>query len=215
MRVTHSTPRARRRVRTATALLAAVLFCVHAPRSPALAAGDAAPPSDLPALMRLLAQRQHGEVPYSEMDYLELLDHPLKSSGVLIYDAPAHLEKRMLRPRKETVILDHGEMTIERGDRTYHLDLSSQPRLAPYVDAIAATMAGNLGALEQVFKVSFQGTLAHWQLQLLPRDDKVAREVRSIHIAGAEDAVRSVQIDAVNGDRSVMTMGATQGPPPK
>ena len=56
--------------------------------------------------MRLLAQRRHGEVPYSETDYLELLDRPLKSSGVLIYDAPDHLEKRTLRPRKETVILD-------------------------------------------------------------------------------------------------------------
>ncbi len=167
---------------------------------------------ELGKLMALLAQRKHGEVTYVEQDYLGILERPLKSSGVLIYDAPDHLEKKALTPRKESLVLDSGKLTVTRGDRTYHFDLSEYPQVAPYVDAIRATMAGDLGALEKVFSVKFEGSLAHWQLGLAPLNEKVARQLRRIRIAGAGDDVESVQIDKANGDRSVMRMGASQGP---
>src|SRR5579862_1074158 len=50
----------------------------------------------LDQVMALLAQRKHGEVKYVEEDYLKILDQPVKSSGVLVYEAPDHLEKRAL-----------------------------------------------------------------------------------------------------------------------
>jgi hypothetical protein len=169
--------------------------------------------SDLDQLMALLARRKHGEVTYTEKDYLSVLERPLESSGVLIYDAPNHLEKRTLKPKAESVVLDHGVVTIQRGHRTYHLDLGSYPQVAPYVDAIRATMAGDRAALERVFKVSFEGSLAHWGLGLVPLDRKIARGVRKIRIEGAQDDVQSVEIDKPNGDRSLMTMGPPEPPP--
>jgi hypothetical protein len=179
--------------------------------SPALAAGSA--PATLQQLMSLLAQRKHGEVAFVEQDYLSVLDEPLKSSGVLIYDAPNHLEKRTLAPKPQSLVLDQGQLTVRRGRRTYHFDLSAYPQVAPYVDAIRATMAGDLGALERVFKVTFHGDLAQWRLGLVPLDAKVARGVAHIEITGAQADVHSVQIDKPNGDRSVMTLGslATEG----
>jgi hypothetical protein len=172
------------------------------------ARGQPSPQEELGQLMQLLARRRHGEVRYVEKDYLAVLERPLRSSGVMIYDAPDHLEKRTLQPKPESLVLDHGELTIQRGHRTYHLALSSYPQVAPYVDAIRATMAGDLEALERVFKVSFSGDLKHWQLALAPLDKKIAHGVRTIRIAGAEQEVQSVEIDKPNGDRSVMTMGA-------
>lgn len=168
----------------------------------------AAPNPNLDQLMTLLAKRKHGEVTYVEKDTLALLERPLISSGVLIYDAPDHLEKRALKPKEESVVLDHGVVTVQRGHRTYHLDLSSYPQVAPYVDAVRATMAGDRAALERVFKVSFEGNLQHWDLGLVPLDRKIARGVRRIRIEGTEGDVQSVEIDKPNGDRSVMTMGA-------
>lgn len=174
------------------------------------AAAMAAPAANpgLDDLLRLLAQRKHGEVSYVEKDYLGVLDRPLMSSGVLVYEAPDHLEKNTLKPRKESVVLDHGVVTMQRGRRTYHLDLSSYPQVAPYVDAIRATMAGDRAALERVFKVSFEGSLKHWSLGLVPLDRKIARGVRRIRIEGVEGDIQSVEIDEPNGDRSVMSMGA-------
>jgi hypothetical protein len=175
----------------------------------ALAANDAN--GQLEKLMALLALRRHGEVAYVEEDYLAILDRPLKSSGVLIYDAPDRLEKKTLTPRKESLVLKDGQLTVRRGQRTYHLDLKEYPQVAPYVDAIRATLAGDLGALRKVFTVTFQGSLEHWTLGLVPLDERVARQLRSIRITGAEGSVESVEIEKDNGDRSVMTMGAPAG----
>lgn len=181
----------------------AILAGVHAATAIAAAADGN---GDLDKLMRLLAQRRHGEVDYVEKDYLSVLEGPLKSSGVLIYDAPDHLEKKTLAPKEESLVLDHGMLTVERGHRTYHLDLGSYPQVAPYVDAIRATMAGDLGALERVFKVRFEGSLAKWELGLVPLDGKIARGVKKIRIEGTRDDVERVEIVQPDGDRSVMTM---------
>jgi len=63
--------------------------------------------------------------------------------------------------------------------------------------------------------VSFAGSLAHWELGLVPLDEKIARGVRAIRIEGARDDVQSVEIDKPNGDRSVMTLGPPEAAPRK
>jgi outer membrane lipoprotein-sorting protein len=161
----------------------------------------------LDALMKSLAQRKHGEVSYEETDYLAVLDRPLKSSGVLIYDAPDHLEKRTLKPKEQSLTLDGDRMTVQRGRRRYQMQVSAYPKLAPLVDAMRDTLAGNEAALEKVFEVGFTGTADEWKLELVPRDKEIARNVKSVEIQGEHDEIRSVEILQVSGDRSVMTLG--------
>lgn len=158
-------------------------------------------------LMSSLAQRKHGEVIYREEDHLAILDRPLKSSGVLVYDAPDRLEKRTLKPKQESLVLQGDELTARRGKRTYHLQLSAYPQVAPLVAAIRDTLGGNEAALERAFKVDFTGTREDWKLRLVPLDEEVARKVSAVQIAGARDEIRSVTISQVDGDRSVMTLG--------
>ena len=159
-------------------------------------------------LMQLLAQRQHGQVSYEEEDYFAILDRPVHSSGVLIYDAPDRLQKRTLEPKKESLVLDGDELTVQRGHRTYRLQMSAYPQVAPLVDAMRDTLAGNEAALERVFKVRFAGTAGKWELELVPLDKDVARRVRAVQIAGTRAEIRSVTVLQVGGDRSVMTLGA-------
>jgi outer membrane lipoprotein-sorting protein len=157
-------------------------------------------------VMALLAERKHGEVKYVEEDYFRILDQPVQSSGVLVYEAPDHLEKRTLEPKPQSLILDGEQLTVRRGDRTYRMDLSAYPQIAPFVDSIRDTLAGNEQALERVFKVAFSGTLGQWRLQLVPLDAKVARKVRRVELAGARDEIRSVEILQTDGDHSVLTI---------
>ena len=168
----------------------------------------AQPGFTLQQLMSLLAQRQQGEVQFTETDYLQVLDQPVKSSGVLVYRAPDHLEKRTLQPRKESMVLQGDELTVQRGHRTYQMQVSAYPQAAPYVDAIRDTLAGNEAGLEKVFKVGFTGTRPAWKLQLVPLDKGAARKVRRVEIAGGEDVIHSVEILQADGDRSVMTLAA-------
>jgi hypothetical protein len=158
-------------------------------------------------LMASLARRRHGQVSYEETDYFAVLDRPLKSSGVLIYDAPGHLEKRTLEPKKQALILDGDQLTVQRGRRSYRMQLSAYPQVAPLVDAMRDTLAGNEAALEKAFKIGFTGTADGWKLELVPLDKDVAHKVSRVEIAGAHDEIRSVEILQVGGDRSVMTLG--------
>ncbi|MHB8816128.1 MAG: LolA-related protein, partial [Steroidobacteraceae bacterium] len=158
-------------------------------------------------LMRLLAQRKQGQVTFVEEDDLAILDRPVKSSGVLVYDAPDHLEKRTLKPKQESLVLDGDQMTVQRGRRTYRVQLGSYPQVAPLVDALRDTLAGNQEGLQKVFEVGLTGAMEDWKLQLVPLDKEIARKVRRVEIEGARDEIRSVEISQVDGDRSVMTLG--------
>lgn len=175
--------------------------------SGAVAAPATQPGFTLQQLMSSLAKRTQGEVSYEEEDYVAILDRPLKSSGVLVYSAPDRLEKRTLKPRKESLVLQGDSLTARRGHRTYHLQLSAYPQVAPLVAAIRDTLGGNEAALERVFKVDFTGTEQDWKLRLVPLDADVARKVSGVEIAGGGDEIRSVTISQVDGDRSVMTLG--------
>jgi Outer membrane lipoprotein carrier protein LolA-like len=163
--------------------------------------------SDLDQLMELLAQRKHGHVTFTEEHFLAMLDRPLESSGELLYDAPDRLEKRTLRPKPETLVLEHGVLTAHRGHRTYVLDLRDHPQIVPLIDSIRAALAGDKPALEGMFKVELDGTLDRWTLLLAPLDATVARSVRQIRIEGAREAIRSVEIHQADGDRSLLTIG--------
>jgi hypothetical protein len=55
-----------------------------------------------------------------------------------------------------------------------------------------------------VFELDFSGTLEHWQLRLEPRDAQLAATLERIDMHGEGDAVREVQVQQSDGDRSVM-----------
>jgi hypothetical protein len=187
------------RRRLAVALIAAALLGLDA-----AAATDETP--DLDRLMALLAQRQHGEADFSETKYLSLLKQPLKSSGVLIYDAPDHLEQRTALPKPQSLVLDHGVVTMQIGKHQRVLRLADYPQLAPLIDSIRATLAGDRAALERVFQIGFDGSLEHWQLRLTPRDPTLAASLKRIDMSGERDAIREVQVMQGDGDHSVMSI---------
>jgi hypothetical protein len=162
---------------------------------------------DLNALMSLLAQRQHGHVTFTEQHFLKVLDRPVESSGELLYDAPDHLEKRTLKPKPESVVLEHGTITAHRGRHTYVLNLSDYPQIVPLIDSIRATLAGDRTALEKIFKVSLEGGLDQWKLLLLPSDAAIAKSVKQIRIDGERDAIHTVEIQQADSDRSLLTIG--------
>src|SRR6266702_2708446 len=175
-----------------------------------LASGPCAPAadSDLDQVMGALAQRKHGHVTFVEKKYIALLDRPVESSGELLYDAPDRLEKKTLEPKPESLVLEGGTVSAQRGRRHYVLDLKQYPQVVPFIESIRATLAGDRAALEQVFKVDFAGSFDRWALGLVPLDPKLARTVKEIHIEGEKDLIRTVETLEPDGDRSLLTIGA-------
>ncbi len=160
----------------------------------------------LDELMHLLAGRQHGQVSFVEQHFLALLKRPVESFGELTYDAPDRLEKRTLEPRPESMLLVGDVLTIRRGSHSRVLDLKSYPQFLPFVESIRATLAGDRGALERVFRVEYIGDLSRWALILVPRDPKLAKTVAQVRIDGSKDKLLTVEIRETDGDRSLTTL---------
>jgi hypothetical protein len=187
-------------------MVRAVVLCVLSMLSgaPWALAGD----SDLDRIMSALAQRKHGHVTFVEKKFIALLDRPVESSGELLYDAPDRLEKKTLKPRPESLVLEGGVISAQRGRHHYVLDVKQYPQVMPFIESIRATLAGDRAALERSFKVEIVGNFDEWTLVLRPLDSKLTRTVKEIHIEGEKDLIRLVEIREADGDRSLLTIGA-------
>jgi hypothetical protein len=174
--------------------------------SAAAALAAAAPPA-LDELLALLRQRQHGHVSFTEVHTLSMLKEPLTSSGELFYEAPDHLEKRTLKPAPESLVLEHGVLRAQRGHRTRVIEVADFPDVAPFVESIRATLAGDRAALEHYFDLDFEGDLGHWTLRLKPKDPSVAKSVADITLSGERDVIATVAIRQSDGDHSLLTIG--------
>jgi hypothetical protein len=195
-----SRPRSRAMRGLATVLLAVACTDITALAS----AADAG--AGLTDLMQRFAERRHGRAAFVERQYLRVLDRPLESSGELFFSAPDRLEKRTLKPKPESLLLEKGTLSVQRGGRNYTIAARDFPQVAALVDGIRATLAGDLAALELAYTLTYEPVGEDWTLTLVPRASKAAALIARMRIAGHLDAVREVTVLRANGDRSVMTI---------
>ena len=89
---------------------------------------------DIDQLMRSLAQTRSDRASFVEKKFIAILDKPVESSGELLYTAPDRLEKRTFKPKPESMTVDGGTLTIERGRQKHRLQLQDYPELAAFID---------------------------------------------------------------------------------
>ncbi|WP_153117030.1 outer membrane lipoprotein carrier protein LolA [Rhodocyclus tenuis] len=158
-------------------------------------------------LMQLLAQQKSGRATFTEKKTLSILDRPLESSGELAFTAPDRLEKRTLKPKPETLLLEGDRLTIDQAEkRRISLSLQDHPEVSAFVDSIRATLAGDRAALEKFYTVELSGSADKWQLVLVPSQSRMLAVISRIRIAGAQATVRTIEFEQADGDRSEMTI---------
>ena len=171
-----------------------------------------AAPLSIAQLMAGLAKNPQGAATFTEKKFIAILEQPIESSGELLFIAPARLEKRTLKPKPETMVLDGDTLTLERGRRKHVLQLKDYPEVAGMIESIRATLAGDRKALERVYHLALDGGNERWTLVLTPRDPKVGAVIARIRMEGVKDVVRSVEILQADGDRSLMTIEKRMAP---
>jgi outer membrane lipoprotein-sorting protein len=165
-----------------------------------------AAPLSIAQLMAGLARNPQGAATFTEKKFISILDQPVESSGELLFIPPARLEKRTLKPKPETMVLDGDTLTLERGQRKHVLQLRDYPEVAGMIESIRATLAGDRKALERAYHLALDGGNERWALVLTPLDPKVGAVIARIRMEGVKDVVRSVEILQADGDRSLMTI---------
>src|SRR3954470_17403643 len=72
---------------------------------------------DLDQLMQSLSATKSGHARFIEKKSIAILDKPVESSGELFYTAPDRLEKRTLKPKAESMVLDKDKLIVEQRGR--------------------------------------------------------------------------------------------------
>ena len=165
---------------------------------------------DLPQLMQVLAQNKGGKTTFVERKYVAMLDEPVESSGELRFDPPYRLERRTLKPRTETVVLEKETLTLSQGKSSRTVNLMEYPELGVLIESIRATLAGDQRTLERYYQVNLSGTLTAWQLVLTPKNTQATKLVKLIRLIGQRSLVSRVDVELTDGDMSVMTIAKPQ-----
>ena len=159
---------------------------------------------DLGALATLLAERRSAETRFTEERTVSGLDGPLRSSGTLSFSAPDRFARHTLEPRAESMVVEGNTVSIRRGGRTRQMALDAVPELTALIAAVRGTLTGDVAALRQHFRVQVAGTAASWTMTLVPRDDRLAAQVRELQIVGQRGELRTLELSLAGGDRSLM-----------
>jgi hypothetical protein len=179
--------------------LAALALCLAAHAAVAAEWGMA-------ELMQSLAKVKHVKARFVEQKQLAILDKPLHSSGILEYAAGGRLEKRVLKPRPESLILENDQLTLQRGNQRRTMALRDNAVVGTFVESIRSTLAGDLGTLQKLFRTTLEGSPSKWRLQLVPLESRMLGFVTEVRIAGSGTWVDTVEFVEPQGDRSVMTI---------
>ena len=167
---------------------------------------------DIDQLMQGLARSKVAHATFVEKKYIAMLDAPVTSSGELLFTAPDRLERRTLKPRAESVVLDGATMTLIRGQRQLVLSLQEHPAIGALTESIRATLAGDRPALERHYTLKLEGSEPRWSLFLKPREARTRAFVLEIRIDGERGEVRTVEVEQSDKDRSVMTIQKAAAP---
>jgi hypothetical protein len=162
--------------------------------------------------MDTLASAPQGRASFVELKYISILDLPVESSGELEFRPPDRLVKRTLRPVPETLALEGDTLVMERKGQRLALGLAEAPAAASLIESLRATLAGDRGSLERVYRLGLVGSAQGWTLRLAPRDARVGALVSEIVIEGVGAQVRQVEIIQPDGDRSVMRVDPAPRP---
>lgn len=155
-------------------------------------------------LLADIAKSNGGVARFAERKFVAALDTPVDTTGELVFVKPARLEKRTLKPRPETLILDGDDMIVDRNGTRRTFSLKQLPEAVAMVESLRATLAGDRATLEGVFNVALDGSAARWSLMLTPKSAVGARMLKDVRISGEQGELNLIELEQTNGDRSVM-----------
>ncbi len=161
-------------------------------------------PLDVPQLMELMAQVTSRQDTFTETKTVAMLTRPLVLTGTLSYARPDRVEKHVLTPYEEHVVVHGDQLTLANREGTKRVGVKSHPLIWSFVEAIRASLAGDVATLRRFYHVKLEGTQKQWILTLRPLDQQAAEYLTSIRLNGDGNRLTAVEIQEAGGDHSVM-----------
>lgn len=160
--------------------------------------------------MELMAQITSRQDRFTEAKTFAMLTKPLILTGTLSYVRPDRVEKHVLTPYEEHLSVQGDQLTLRNKDGTKQIGVKSHPLIWSLVEAIRASLSGDVTTLRRFYHVKIDGTQRDWILTLRPLNEEASSYLSSIALRGRDARLMSIEVKESGGDRSVMTI---HGPP--
>ena len=159
----------------------------------------------LDGAMKDLAGVRQGRAEFSEQKSIPELSSPLPSTGSLSWVAPDRLEKHTTWPTEEILRVEGDRLLLERPAQNLRQELSldQSPEIRPFVEAIRATLAGDLETLRRYYEVSFSPEGEGWHMVLTPLSARIRVALQRVDIYGSRGFVRQVETRGNDGITSL------------
>lgn len=188
-----------------TTLARLILLCSLVSGLPATADPEIGEvPFDVPGLMELLGNVSSRKDRFTETKHLAMLTQPLVLKGTLAYVRPNRVEKHVTSPYTEDLVVQGDQLTLSTSKGTKRIAVDSHPLIRSFIEAIRASLAGELSVLRRLYHIKLQGTRQNWELTLRPLEAQAAEYLASITLKGQGDRLTTVDIRETGGDRSLM-----------
>jgi hypothetical protein len=170
---------------------------------------------DLDTLFAMFAAQGERRKAFVERRHSVLFRSPPEARGTLYFKPPVLLEREVVSPRREKVRIDADTVKLWTEDENGKVieraaSLATIPQLANLVLTIRATLAGDLGTLRKMYRVTLQQPLPHWRVEMTPIEETVGAAVSLITMAGDRGEVERIQFTETSGDRTELLLGGAR-----
>ncbi|MEC9267526.1 MAG: LolA-related protein [Pseudomonadota bacterium] len=159
----------------------------------------------LDELGQALADAPNGRIAFREERSIAFLAAPIIVTGYVARQ-DGRIEKHVVAPKRESVILDGSHMEVESDDGWQSYDIDDHPALRGLATALQAGLTGRFEPAEDLFDIDVTGDRAAWAVTLSPKPGPVAEAIEAIALTGMAARIDTIEIREADGDRSLMTL---------
>ncbi|MSP26855.1 MAG: outer membrane lipoprotein carrier protein LolA [Myxococcales bacterium] len=143
---------------------------------------------------------------FHEEKQIALLVSPITNDGTIHFDKTHGLARHTTAPRRESVLLSRGALTLWDGQKTETIALRRSATLRALAEAFSLMLAADRAGLERNFTLSLQPrALGEWTLTLAPLAPDLRRMVVGIEVAGQGATPKMLRVREASGDVSTTT----------
>jgi hypothetical protein len=137
-----------------------------------------------------------------------LLKQPTIVAGQLHFRGADRFERVVEQPYRERTEVSNDSVRVTRENEPERsFALNRTPELRALLFTFSALLNGDQAAIEREFRVSAQGDLQQWNLDLVPLDARIQRRLKRISIAGNNETPHCFAIHTRDGGVSIMLLG--------
>ncbi len=188
--------------------IAAVIFSgvpALATGTPAAATFSASRPL---SMVYRLAQHPPTQTPFVQAQFSPLLNRALVLKGQLVWDGGDKLERRVEQPYREQTSIAGTAVSVTRaGHGTKQYSLNRAPAMKALLNGLVAVLSGDPKKLRAVFNATLQRAGAYWTLLLVPRDSRLAHDLKQLALDGYAATLRCIEIRQAGGNASIYVLG--------